>query len=308
MVAPKRDTTYSVIADVARSAIVHKAYDGVKFTGYTLITDGSSDLDNLEFEETDMDSSSEPLIRPFLLAKDLEFDTLIIRGFSTVPRGLYMTGSSRGGLTVRKFISRNGPGGVDSDLFRTTSAVDRVYLMGYDVEGNHGSDTGSAAIRISGAIDGSLRRYLGPGTATGYQSAVVYNRFVYPVDGPQNRDARIQNSALNENTTLGLTHRFLSWQNTSTNSHTYTIPTDAASGFTSGDWLRLMRTSTGTTTILPDTGVTLYWEGQDFNGSGSAGTLLLDAPGSSGMSIVELYHHSTTNVWVARGSGLSTPP
>lgn len=177
IVAPKRLTSAaSNPGDVSRAAIALKAYSRVKF-GKVLITDGSQDLDNLEYAETDMDSNSDSMIRMFLHARDVSFDELIISGFSDVPRGFYASGSSPGGIYIGRLVGRDSPGSVE--FFRASGDVDNVFLMSYDIEGNHAGTSGSIGVRMSDPVSGTNRKYVGPGVVTGYETAIVWNSESY---------------------------------------------------------------------------------------------------------------------------------
>lgn len=202
IVAPKRDTTYSVISNIARHPIVLKAYARVKF-GKVLLTDGSNDLDNLEFEETDMDSSAGSIVRMFLHARDVSFEELHIDGFPTLTRGFLATASTPGGIYIGRLVGRNAPGAIE--FFRTTSNVTNVRVMSYEVSGAHGETAGSVGIRISGSVTPDHQTYLGPGTVTGYETPVIFNG-ASQVSGSVGLSSLLVSASTTAGATLNITH------------------------------------------------------------------------------------------------------
>ena len=170
IVAPKRDTQFSVINDVSRFAINISSYSRVKF-GKVTITDGSLDVDNLEFDEHDMPSTNR-LVHILNHGRDVSFDELHIHGFSTLARAVWISGSSGDGLYIGRLVGREGPGSFS--FFSADTNVDRVYIENYDITASQTGGT-SIGIQLAGAISPTNRKFLGAGTITGYDTLVTWN-------------------------------------------------------------------------------------------------------------------------------------
>jgi len=176
VIAPRRLQTEDDLRVVfrrveAKRCLSVKAYRETHF-GTVECYDGEDfvpDLDNLEIDwlPTDM-LSGESLVRPFLRAKNLLIDKLLIRGFPGISYGLYTTGSFNGNLKIGHIDSKNGP----LQVLRATSNVNNVSIGNYNIERDvvlYGQ--GTHGLRLSGANTG---KNLGPGTIEGYALPVTW--------------------------------------------------------------------------------------------------------------------------------------
>jgi hypothetical protein len=146
--------------------------------------------------------------------------------------------------------------------------------------------TGLTDLRYAGVTQARTQDYSAAGNVSGLSVRDANN--VYRDVGFGEDTFTTQNATLasSQSAWLALTHRTIN--HTDSTGYTYTTPPSTATGITSGMWWQINTVGTGTTTLAPGSGVTLYWVG---NGAGATGTRTL-----AQWSFVKLYRRTAT-VW-----------